>query len=86
MMTKLFLGRNLSGGGGIAGQMTLMELLGMERLQHQTRCELETLRLEGRAAPPHLARGPAPTHLQQDSPIRCGAAGQSYISPQQLRP
>ncbi len=32
------------------GQMTLMELLGMERLQLQTSSELETLRLETRAA------------------------------------
>ncbi len=31
-------------------QMTLMELLGMERLQLQTRSELETLRQEARAA------------------------------------
>ncbi len=30
--------------------MTLMELLGMERQQLQTRRELETLRLEARAA------------------------------------
>ncbi len=30
--------------------MTLMELLGMERLQLQTRSELETLRQEARAA------------------------------------
>jgi hypothetical protein len=30
-------------------QMTLMELLGMERLQLQTRSELETLRKEARA-------------------------------------
>jgi hypothetical protein len=37
-------------GGGIEGQMTLMELLGMERLQLQTRSDVETLRLEARAA------------------------------------
>ncbi len=36
--------------GGIEGQMTLMELLGMERLQLQTRSDVETLRQEARAA------------------------------------
>ncbi len=40
----------LSGDGRFARQMTLMELLGMERLQLQTRSELETLRQEARAA------------------------------------
>ncbi len=36
------------GGVRIARQMTLMELLGMERQQLQTRRELETLRQESR--------------------------------------
>ncbi len=38
------------GGGRIARQMTLMELLGMERQQLQTRRELETFRVEARVA------------------------------------
>jgi hypothetical protein len=45
--------RSLSSSTGcdrIARQMTLMELLGMERQQLQTRRELENLRLEARAA------------------------------------
>ncbi len=40
----------LRGGGRLAWQMTLMELLGMERLQLQTRGQLETLRQEARTA------------------------------------
>jgi hypothetical protein len=49
-------------GGGIEGQMTLMELLGMERLQLQTRSDVETLRQEARAAQVRREWTPCPTH------------------------